>query len=70
MINGKHKKTSKWSKGCRIINFCSSPDLCKSFSRWGADVIKIEAPSGDPARAAGAIFKMPITEEENPLLKM
>lgn len=66
------ENTKKLLSGVTVVElstFVAAPTCAKVLADWGADVIKIEAPSGDPARAAGAIFKMPITEEENPLFE-
>lgn len=66
------KNAIKPLKDVRIIElstFVAAPTCAKVLSDWGADVIKVEAPFGDSARTAGAIFKMPIKEEENPLFE-
>lgn len=63
------KNDRKPLSGVKVVelsNFIAAPVCAKVLADWGADVIKVEAPSGDPTRTAGAIFKMPTTEEENP----
>ncbi|KGM97112.1 CoA transferase [Clostridium botulinum] len=66
------KNDKKPLTGVRVVElstFVAAPTCAKVLADWGADVIKVEAPFGDSARIAGAIFKMPITEEENPLFE-
>ncbi len=64
------KNNEKLLSGVKVIElstFLAGPTCAKVLADWGADVIKVEAPFGDPARTAGVIFKMPIGEEENPI---
>lgn len=56
--------------GVKVIDFTiyvAAPAATSIFGYLGADVIKVEPPKGDPYRATGAGFGLPITAEENPL---
>ena len=62
-------KTGKLLSGVKVIElatFVAAPACTKALGEWGADVLKIEAPSLDPFRFAGGDNKMPIEEDENP----
>lgn len=54
--------------GLRVIDmstFLAAPTTLRIMGEWGADVIKVEAPRGDPCRIQGAVFGTPYTDEEN-----
>ncbi len=45
--------------------FLAAPTVARVLGEWGADVIKVESPKGDPGRVQGAVFGTPYTDEEN-----
>ncbi len=51
------------------LRFIAAPGCARVLGDWGAKVIKIESLSGDAGRRIGQNYKMPITEEENPLFE-
>jgi len=56
--------------GLRVVElstFVAAPACTKLLVDWGAEVIKVESGKGDPFRTFGPFFKVPATEEENPL---
>jgi len=55
-------------KGVVVIEFAIHGAGCavgKVLADWGADVIKVETPSGDVARNSGLQLNLPCTEESN-----
>lgn len=55
-------------EGIKILDmttFLAAPTAMRVLGEWGADVIKIEAPKGDPCRSQGAVFNTPYTDAEN-----
>jgi crotonobetainyl-CoA:carnitine CoA-transferase CaiB-like acyl-CoA transferase len=53
--------------GVRVIElgrFAAGPACATMLADWGADVVKIEPPAGDPARGPGAVLSSP--DEEPP----
>lgn len=56
-------------KIAELSTFIAAPSCAKVLGDWGAEVIKIESLSGDSGRRIGQNYKMPITEEENPLFE-
>ncbi len=59
--------------GLKVIemsNFFAAPSCTKILADWGAEVIKVEPPTGDTARYFGPNFNVPATEEENPIFDM
>ena len=58
--------------GVKIVDFASylaAPAAAKMLGDMGAEVIKIEPLSGDPARNFGAFLGLPSEDDENPLLE-
>lgn len=55
-------------QGLRVVDmtaFLAAPTVARLLGEWGADVIKVEAPKGDPGRTQGAVFGTPYTDDEN-----
>ncbi|MCM8710935.1 CoA transferase [Clostridium sp. SYSU_GA19001] len=55
-------------KGIKVVDlttYLAAPTAARVLGEWGADLIKVEAPKGDPARAQGSVFNMPFSDEEN-----
>lgn len=55
--------------GLRVIDmtaFLAAPTTQRILGEWGADVIKVEPPRGDPGRTQGTVFGTPCTDDENP----
>ncbi|MDD9147515.1 CaiB/BaiF CoA-transferase family protein [Sporolactobacillus sp. CQH2019] len=56
-------------EGVKIIEmdaFMAAPTVPRVLGEWGADIIKIEPPKGDPCRTQAGVFNMPYSDEENP----
>lgn len=54
--------------GIRVVDmtaFLAAPTVARVLGEWGADVIKVEPPKGDPGRTQGAVFGTPYTDDEN-----
>lgn len=49
-----------------LTSFLAAPTVPRILGDWGADVIKIEPPAGDPGRTQASVFNMPYSDEENP----
>ena len=57
-------------KGVKVIDltyFVAGPGAAKILADWGADVIKVEPPFGDPIRTSGTTLQAPIEKDCNPL---
>ncbi len=55
-------------EGIKVVDlttFLAAPTAARVLGEWGADVIKVEAPAGDPGRTQGAVFGMPYEDDEN-----
>lgn len=63
-------KKNKPLKGVKVVDFtlfAAGPATSKMLADWGADVIKVEAPKGDPFRKTGNNMGVPTEEDFNPL---
>ncbi|MCU6183901.1 CoA transferase [Citrobacter cronae] len=49
-----------------LTSFLAAPTVARILGDWGADVIKIEPPIGDPGRTQASVFNMPYEDDENP----
>lgn len=49
-----------------LTSFLAAPTVARILGDWGAEVIKIEPPSGDPGRTQASVFNMPYEDNENP----
>ncbi len=57
-------------KGVKVVDltyFVAGPGAAKILADWGADVIKVEPPFGDPIRTSGTTLQAPIEKDCNPL---
>lgn len=52
-------------KVVELATFVAAPTSTRVLADWGADVIKVEAPSGDYMRHMGGLLNMPATDDEN-----
>ena len=55
-------------EGVKVVDlttYLAAPTTVRVLGEWGADCIKIESFTGDPARRQGAVFNMPYEDEEN-----
>ncbi|MGE5627245.1 MAG: CaiB/BaiF CoA transferase family protein [Solirubrobacterales bacterium] len=48
-----------------LTTYLAAPTTVRVLGEWGAELIKVEAPKGDPARGQGSVFNMPFSDEEN-----
>ncbi|RAV66643.1 CoA transferase [Aerococcus urinae] len=58
--------------GVKVIDFSTmvaAPTTARVMADWGADVLKVEAPSGDQLRGTGATMNVTATEDENPIFE-
>lgn len=53
-------------KVIELATFVAGPTCARALADWGAEVIKIESPKGDPLRRVGNNTKCPTLPEENP----
>ena len=49
-----------------LTSFLAAPTVARILGDWGAEVIKIEPPIGDPGRTQASVFNMPYEDDENP----
>lgn len=64
------RKNERPLEGITVVElalFIAAPMASRMLADWGANVIKIESPKGDPMRFMGKLISMPIDNEcENP----
>lgn len=48
-----------------LATFVAAPYSARILADWGANVIKVEPPKGDPMRQMGGLLNMPTDEDEN-----
>ena len=56
-------------EGLKVIEmgvYVAAPGVTRLFADWGAEVIKIEAPTGDNARIGGHSIHLPARPDCNP----
>lgn len=64
---GRNEKPLQGITVVELALFVAAPSAAKMLADWGAKVIKIESPKGDPMRFMGKLVSMPIdNEKENP----
>lgn len=57
-------------KGIKVLELATvvaAPTVARMMASYGADVIKVESPSGDLLRSIGAGFCLPVEPDNNPL---
>lgn len=57
-------------EGVKVVEFgtyVAAPAAARIMADWGADVVKVEPPKGEPWRYMGAPYGLPCTSEENPI---
>ena len=56
-------------QGIKVVDlttYMATPATGRVLADWGAEVIKVEAPKGDPCRVTqAAVFNMPMSDDEN-----
>ncbi len=60
-------------EGIRVVELgthVAAPITARLMADWGADVIKVEPPKGEAYRTVGVSWKMPIKEDNNPILQV
>ena len=63
----KQKKPLDGIKVIELTTYLAAPSAGRFLSCLGADVIKVESLEGDPWRRQGALYGIPIEENNNPL---
>ncbi len=61
--------TGKPLEGIKVVDltyYVAGPGTAKILSDWGADVIKIEPPGGEPGRMTGVTLGVPSEDDFNP----
>ena len=56
-------------EGVKVVDltvYAAGPAAGRILADWGAEVIKVEPPKGEPGRTSGALLGMPNSEDENP----
>jgi crotonobetainyl-CoA:carnitine CoA-transferase CaiB-like acyl-CoA transferase len=60
-------------EGVKVIelgSFMAVPAVARLMADWGADVIKVEPPSGEPWRFIGNAYGVPYTPDFNPMFQV
>lgn len=60
---------SKPLEGVKVVDlsyYVAGPGTARILADWGADVIKVEPPSGEPGRTTSLTLGMPATDDINP----
>ena len=57
-------------KVVELSTYVAAPSCGRLFADWGADVIKVEAASGDAWRTFGSTHRVTCTEDENPMFDL
>lgn len=58
--------------GLRVVELgthVAIPKAARMMADWGAEVIKVEPPSGEPWRTMGRVWAMPYTADNNPVFQ-
>jgi crotonobetainyl-CoA:carnitine CoA-transferase CaiB-like acyl-CoA transferase len=56
-------------KGVKVVDltyYVAGPGTAKILANWGAEVIKIEPPAGEPGRGTSILLGMPASDDINP----
>lgn len=48
-----------------LTSYLAAPTTGRLLAEWGAEVVKVESPKGDPARRQAGVFNMPMSDDEN-----
>ena len=62
--------TARPLDGIRVVElstYLAAPACGRILAYMGADVLKIEPPSGDPFRRQGLLYGVPVSDDDNPL---
>lgn len=51
-------------KVVELATYVAAPSCPRILADWGAEVVKIEAPSGDPLRTQAGVYGMPLLDDE------
>lgn len=55
------------TKVVELTTYVAAPTAGRILAEWGADVVKIESPAGDTWRYYGGSYRVPTTDDENPV---